>query len=165
MDLAAEPAVSRGTVRKAIAELIAEGLLIQTHGRGTFVAPHVVEQPLADRFVTFSEDLISKVFPFETRLLDQIVLTARGHVAALLQVKPGAKVLYLRRVRLVDEEPLILLHNYVVYAAAPASRRSISPPSASSRPWKSATGCGSWPAIGPSRPRGCRSRCPHTCSA
>ena len=119
VDLAAELAVSRGTVRKAIAELMAEGLLIQTHGRGTFVAPHVVEQPLADRFVTFSEDLISKGVPFETRLLDHVVLAARGHVATLLRVNPGAKVFYLRRVRLVDEEPLILLHNYVVYERCP----------------------------------------------
>ena len=119
VDLAAELAVSRGTVRKAIAELMAEGLLTQTHGRGTFVAPHVVEQPLADRFVTFSEDLISKGVPFETRLLDQVVLAARGHVAALLHVQPGAKLLYLRRVRLVDDEPLILLHNYVVYERCP----------------------------------------------
>lgn len=119
VDLAAELAVSRGTVRKAIAELMAEGLLIQTHGRGTFVAPHVVEQPLADRFVTFSEDLISKGVPFETRLLDQIVLAARGHVATLLRVSPGVRVFYLRRVRLVENQPLILLHNYVVYERCP----------------------------------------------
>ena len=68
VDLATELDVSRGTVRKAISDLMAEGLLTQTHGRGTFVSPHVVEQPLADRLVTFSEDLISKGIPFETRV-------------------------------------------------------------------------------------------------
>ena len=119
VDLAKDLGVSRGTVRKAITELMAEGLLIQTHGRGTFVAPHVVEQPLADRLITFSEDLISKGIAFETRVIEQAVITPKGRVAAQLELRPGAKVFYLRRVRLVDGEPLILLNNYVVYAACP----------------------------------------------
>jgi DNA-binding GntR family transcriptional regulator len=119
VDLATELDVSRGTVRKAIAELIAEGLLMQTHGRGTFVAPHVVEQPLADRMVTFSEDLISKGIPYETRVLEQIVVGIKGRVAALLEVPAGAKVFFLRRVRLVGGEPLIVLNNYVVYRDCP----------------------------------------------
>ena len=119
VDLAAELDVSRGTVRKAYADLIAEGLLTQTHGRGTFVSPHVVEQPLADRLVTFSEDLISKGIPFETRVIEQAILRAQGRVATLLRVPTGAEVFYLRRVRLVEGEPLILLNNYVEYAHCP----------------------------------------------
>ena len=119
VDLAAELDVSRGTVRKAIAELIADGLLMQTHGRGTFVAPHVVEQPLADRMVTFSEDLISKGILYETRVLEQTVLGIKGRVAALLAVPAGARVFFLRRVRLVEGEPLIVLNNYVVYRDCP----------------------------------------------
>lgn len=119
VDLARELAVSRGTIRKAIAELTADGLLTQTHGRGTFVTPHVVEQPLADRLVTFSEDLISKGVPFDTEVIEQSVVGARRRVATLLQLQPGASVFYLRRRRLVEGEPLILLNNYVVYAACP----------------------------------------------
>ena len=57
-DLADTLEVSRGTVRKAISELIADGLLVQIHGRGTFVSSNRLEQPLADRLVTFSEDLL-----------------------------------------------------------------------------------------------------------
>jgi DNA-binding GntR family transcriptional regulator len=116
VDLAKELDVSRGTVRKAISELTAEGLLTQTHGRGTFVTPHVVEQPLADRFVTFSEDLISKGIAFETRVLEQTVIAAKGRIAGLLEINPGDRVFFLRRLRLVGGEPLILLNNYVVYA-------------------------------------------------
>ncbi|MBK8049871.1 MAG: GntR family transcriptional regulator [Anaerolineales bacterium] len=119
VDLAKELDVSRGTVRKAISELMAEGLLTQTHGRGTFVTPQVVEQPLADRFVTFSEDLISKGIPFETRVLEQAGFAARGRVAALLEIPPGERGFFLRRVRLVSGEPLILLNNYVVYRRCP----------------------------------------------
>ncbi len=114
-DLAAEWGLSRGTVRKAFEELADEGLLVRTHGRGTFVATQVVEQPLAERMVTFSEDLISKGIPFETQVLQQGVLQAHGKVATLLALPTGAKVFFLRRLRLVDGEPLIVVNNYVVY--------------------------------------------------
>lgn len=38
-DLASELGVSQGTVRKALSELVASGLLYRQQGRGTFVAP------------------------------------------------------------------------------------------------------------------------------
>lgn len=118
-DLAAELAVSRGTMRKAIAELSRKGLLIRSHGRGTFVAPGALEQPLADRMVTFSEDLISRGIPFETEVLGQGVIAARGKVAERLDTAPGTKLFSLKRLRLVDDVPLILLHNYVIYDVCP----------------------------------------------
>ena len=118
-DLAAEWGLSRGTVRKAIEELAEEGLLVRTHGRGTFVASQVVEQPLAERMVTFSEDLISKGIPFETQVLQQGVLQAHGKIATLLALATGARVFFLRRLRMVDKEPLIVVNNYVVYDRCP----------------------------------------------
>lgn len=124
VDLAHDLDVSRGTVRKAIGDLIAEGLLTQIHGRGTFVAPHVVEQPLADRLVTFSEDLISKGIPFETQVLNQAVIAARGKIAGRLNLIPGERAFYLKRVRLVGGERVIVLHNYVVYAMCPGIERA-----------------------------------------
>lgn len=118
-DLAVELGVSRGTIRKALAELIAERLLVQTHGRGTFVAANVLEQPLAERLITFSEDLISRGIPFETRVLEQVIIPAVGRVALNLALPPEVKVFFLRRLRLVNQEPVILLHNYVVYERCP----------------------------------------------
>lgn len=119
-DLALELQVSRGTIRKALAELMAEGLLVQTHGRGTFVAARVLEQPLAERLVTFSEDLISRGIPFETQVLVQKVISVPERVAQRLLLPPESPVFFLRRVRLVSGEPMILLHNYVVYGRCPA---------------------------------------------
>jgi DNA-binding GntR family transcriptional regulator len=118
-DLASELDVSRGTVRKAIAELTEEGMLVRTHGRGTFVAPGALEQPLADRLITFSEDLISRGIAFETDVLAQGVAPATGRLAGRLNVRPGEKLFYLKRLRLVNDSPIIMLHNYVVYDVCP----------------------------------------------
>ncbi len=122
-DLADAWGVSRGTVRKAITELIDEGLLIRIHGRGTFVASGRIEQPLAERLVAFSEDLISKGIPFETQVLACAVIEAPPRIASFLSVGPNRQVLFLKRVRLVAKTPLILLHNYVVYERCPGIER------------------------------------------
>ncbi len=53
IELASDWGVNRGTIRKAIEELVARGRLIRIHGRGTFVASQTLEQPLSDRLVAF----------------------------------------------------------------------------------------------------------------
>ena len=118
-DLSAELRVSRGTVRKAITELIAEGLLERTHGRGTFVTGNALEQPLAERLVTFSEDLLSKGVPFETHVLEHRLMPPGQRVASLLAALPGEQVFCLKRLRTVRNQPIVLLHNYVIYRQCP----------------------------------------------
>jgi len=122
-DLARDLGVSRGTVRKAIADLIAEGLLVQIHGRGTFVSSSHLEQPLAERLVAFSEDLINKHIPFETRVLEQSVIHPDQRTASLLSVSTTSDVFYLKRLRIVRGAPLILLNNYVVLSRCPGLER------------------------------------------
>lgn len=119
VDLAHELDISRGTVRRALDDLAAEGLLTRTHGLGTFVTPRVVDQPLADRLVTFSEALISQGIPFETRVIAKAVVPAKARVASMLGLPINAPTFFLRRVRLVAGAALILLDNYVVYDRCP----------------------------------------------
>jgi DNA-binding GntR family transcriptional regulator len=114
VDLADELGVNRGTLRKAIEELIAQGQLVRIHGRGTFVAGKMLEQPLAERLVAVSEDLEEKGVPFETRVLEQSLTTAPRQITSLLGLSEGSQVFYLHRVRYVRQAPLIVLNNYVV---------------------------------------------------
>lgn len=123
IDLAAAWQLNRGTVRKAIGELVEEGTLLRTHGRGTFVASDALDQALAERLVTFSEDLINRGIPFSTRVLEQVVLHAQEELAARFELPPEAKLFFLKRLRLVDGVPIIVLHNYVVYGYCPGIER------------------------------------------
>lgn len=119
VDLAADLKVSRGTVRKAILSLTADRLLLQIHGRGTFVSSERLEQPLAERLLTFSDDLLLKHIPFETHVLEQSVGTPPPRVASLLALPPNARALTLKRVRVVAGTTYVLLHNYVAYDRCP----------------------------------------------
>ncbi len=114
-DLAIELGVSRGTMRKAIMELIEEGLFTRIHGRGTFVASSILEQPLAERFVTFSEDLIVRGIGFETQVIEQSIIQPVENVTSLLGLRPGDEVFFLKRLRSIGGEPLVILENYIPY--------------------------------------------------
>ena len=115
IDLSNDIGVSRGTIRKAVSELIKEGLLVRIHGRGTFVASKHLEQPLAERLVAFSEDLIEKGIPFETKVLEQSVIKPNARIASLLSITDGGDVFFLKRIRYVAHTPVVLLHNYIAY--------------------------------------------------
>lgn len=119
IDLSVRMDVSRGTVRRAISALIEEGKVVQIHGRGTFVSSDYLEQPLAERLVSFSEELISKHIAFETTVIEQSVVRAPRQVASRLSIPRNAELLYLRRRRSVRGTPVILLHNYVVLERCP----------------------------------------------
>src|SRR5262249_31754466 len=79
----------------------------------------LLEQPLAEGLIAFSEDLIRKGIPFETRVLEQGVGQASQRVAALLAVPTNAEIFVLKRIRSVRQEPLALIHNYLLYERFP----------------------------------------------
>jgi DNA-binding GntR family transcriptional regulator len=114
-DLAEALNVNRATLRNAIKSLIDEGMLIRIHGKGTFVASRKVEQPLAESLLTFSEGLIQQNIAFTTTVLHKEIVLADETVAALFDIQPQAPVLYLQRVRYVENKPIVFLTNYVPY--------------------------------------------------
>ncbi len=123
LDMIEELHVNRGTLRKAIADLISEGLLVTIHGRGTFVSSRTLEQPLAEDLVTFSEDLIRKGIPFETVVIEQAEIAAPQRIASLLSIPAESPIFFLNRVRTVRQEPLALIKNYVFHQQFPQITR------------------------------------------
>lgn len=118
IDLALRFEVARGTVRKAISDLTQKGILISIHGRGTFVSSKTLEQPLADQLIAFSEDLINKGIPFETKVIEQKLIMPSSSIAPLLSIH-DEPVFYLKRVRLIQSKPIIVLENFVVASQCP----------------------------------------------
>ncbi len=106
MELAARFQVSQGTVRKAVDELAADNLLMRRQGKGTFVATH--HEPRAQyRFLRLQPDEGGGA-PAHSRFLECRRQRATTDVAALLELKAGDPVVFVRRLLLFDDVPTVL---------------------------------------------------------
>lgn len=105
-DLAAEYEVSRITVRKAMAELVEEGLLVRRRGAGTVVGRRI-EKSFA-RITSFSEDMAARGRVPSTRWITRATGLVTPEESMQLGLSPGAPVYRFHRVRSADDMPMAL---------------------------------------------------------
>jgi len=105
-DLARSIGISRVTVRRAINELVSEGLLVQRQGSGTFIAPRI-EQPLS-LLTGFSDDMRGRGLTPGAVWIERVATLSTPEEAMALNLSPGSKVLRLARIRTADGQPMAL---------------------------------------------------------
>lgn len=93
--------VSRTTVRKAVENLVARGLVEIRRGKGTFVAQPKVTQELTE-LTGFVEDMKALGRAATAQLLDKEIVPADADVARQLALPSGTLVMRIRRVRFAD---------------------------------------------------------------
>jgi GntR family transcriptional regulator len=135
-ELAEEYSTSRPTVRRAVALLKAEGLVVTEQGRGSFVrpTPHVrllltganYRRHRDAGLTGFNAQVLEQGQTPEQRLLEVATLSASPEVAIRLELDAGAPVVARRRLFMVEGQPVAFCHSY--YPAAWAEGTVIAQP-------------------------------------
>lgn len=101
--------ISRVTVRKAFTELVAEGVLVQRRGSGTYVACPTkrIEQPLS-RLTSFTQDMELRGLKTDADWLDRSVGLPTPEEALKLSLSPGEHVSRFHRLRRADGLPMAI---------------------------------------------------------
>jgi DNA-binding GntR family transcriptional regulator len=111
--LCAYHGVSRMTVRRAINILVEQGLVTTKQGQGTFI------KPLQFWAATFSlgqlQNLPSDESGIRIKILEASINLARGRVTRKMAVKRRQRMLFIRRLILSQDKPIMYHREYLVY--------------------------------------------------
>lgn len=105
--------VSRITVRRALADLAAQGLVERRHGRGTFVLEGGLPAARARPSLSFVDSLRQTANDTQVQVLLVEQIEAPADVAAMLQLTPGEKAVHAIRLRSIDGTPVMLTDAWV----------------------------------------------------
>ena len=101
--------ISRVTVRKAFTDLVAEGVLVQRRGSGTYVSGPArrIEQPLS-RLTSFTQDMQLRGLKTDADWLDRSTGLPTPEEALKLSISPGEHVSRFHRLRRADGVPMAI---------------------------------------------------------
>jgi len=105
--------VSRPTINRAFALLIKKSLVYRNKGIGTFVLNKKIQLPLLQEDISFGESLKKAKVNFYTELLKSKIILANKIVANWLNIKKGTEVIYIKRLRYLDDKPFLLINSYL----------------------------------------------------
>lgn len=117
-DLCRRLAISRVTLRRALLQLVDDGVLTPSHGRGWYVASDE-RKDWPNSLESFSETAARMGLVATSVVLRADTAMATLDEAEALGVAPGALLFHLERVRMLDEVPIAIDRSIVPADLAP----------------------------------------------
>jgi len=110
--------ISRMTARSVVTQLVNEGLVQRVQGKGTFVVePKISAGSLAYQGVR--EQLEAQGYSTSTSLVEFVTIPADARLAQILTVPTHEPLLFIKRLRRVEDAPISIHLSYVPLALAP----------------------------------------------
>jgi GntR family transcriptional regulator len=112
-DLCVQYSVSRTVVRRVLAELEGEGLVLKMKGKGTFATGRKVDTSFIQHTLGFHESMVRAGHIVHSRILRLTNEPCGVDVARLLEIGVGADVIRFDRVRSIDSRPVQVVRAYM----------------------------------------------------
>ncbi len=116
-DLQARFGVSRMTLRRALSELVAEGFLVRERGRGSIVVKPRLQEHLR-QMTSFTEDMEHRGLSSNSQILD-FRMAHDEEVARKMEIPEHEELVQLRRLRLVEGEPIAVQNAFIRHRLCP----------------------------------------------
>jgi len=110
--------VGRNTVRRAISELVNDGVLRTVPGVGTFVGDSRLDKT-AEYLFGFTQEMRFLGKKVASQVLEAKIIGADPFLSRRLQIQLGADVVFLYRVRFMNDEPTAIERSYLPYELCP----------------------------------------------
>jgi len=110
--------VSRITLRQAADLLEQHNLIRRQRGKGTFVTHSMIHSD-AGRLIGFSEDMKRRGLRPGSQVLSAGLVVATRTLAEKLEVSTNEELVYLKRLRLANDEPMCIEEAYLVAQYCP----------------------------------------------
>jgi len=110
-ELAARFGVNRHTLRRAVEELISEGLLERQHGVGIFITDQLLDYRVGSN-TRFTQTLADIGIATDTKVIRKMTVPASAGVARHLALAPDELVLWIETLRLADGLPFCVISHF-----------------------------------------------------
>lgn len=111
-ELAQRFGVNRHTLRRAIDELVVDGLVERCHGKGIFVLEPTINYAIGSS-TRFTETLQSQGKSTASRVLRKQLVPAGSSVASKLQIQKGEDVIFVETLREVEDKPFCIISHFL----------------------------------------------------
>jgi len=114
--------LSNTTVRKAINELLHEGIIYREQGKGTFLAKTRIDQELT-KITSFTEDMLQRELKPSSKVISVDVILPPPEVISSLILDKNEEVIKIHRLRLANGESMAIQTSYLPYRLCPGAEK------------------------------------------
>jgi GntR family transcriptional regulator len=114
-ELSEKHQVGRNTIRHALSDLAAKGYVESVQGVGTFVTETLFPKTV-EFLYGFSQEMAQRGKVVGSQVLEARIIPADPALARILRIQLGAEVVFLNRLRLVDDKPAAIERAYLPHS-------------------------------------------------